>query len=165
MTADQLRAAHERFSSGSMMFFGIAGGLIGLPVWYLLQSLYFFMMAKLNGYQEQGFGNWFSFICWTSFPGVLAIVATAVYMATTSSNQISPTDIDITSLNTLLLHVPYAHKGQFIASSLRLTTIWSWVIMAIGFSAWTGKDLKRSTLVVLAPYAVLYAVFIIKALL
>lgn len=165
LTADQLRAAHARFSSGSMMFFGIAGGLIGLPVWYLIQSLYFFMIAKLNGYQEQGFGNWFSFICWTSLPGILAIVATGVYMATTSSSQISPIDIDVTSLNTLLFHVPYAHNGQFIASSLRITTLWSWAIMVIGFAAWTGKDLKRSTLLVLAPYAVLYAIFIIKALL
>jgi hypothetical protein len=67
-------------------------------------------------------------------------------------------------LNTLVFHVAYAHKGQFIASSLRLTTLWSWALMIIGFSAWTGKNKTSAALVVLAPYALLYAVFVIYAL-
>lgn len=164
MTADQLRDAHARFTTGSMIFFGLAGSLIGVTVWYLMQALYFFFVAKIGGYTQQGFGAWLNFICWTSMPAVLGLVASAAYMLTTSSRQISPVDIDITSLNTLLFHVPYAHSGQFIASSLRITTIWSWVLMIIGLSAWTGKNMKQAAVVVLAPYAVMYAAFIAKLL-
>lgn len=163
MTADQLRDARARFTPGSMTFFSLIG-IVGFFVWYLLQALYFFFAAKIGGYREQGFGTWLSFVVWTSFPAILAMLATALYMLSTSSRQISPVDMDITSLNTLLFHVPYAHKGQFIASSLRLTTIWSWVLMVIGLSTWTGKSLGKAAMVVLAPYAVLYLVFVAIAL-
>jgi hypothetical protein len=163
MTADQLRTAHDRFSQNSMIVFSVIGGL-GFVVWYLLQALYFFLVAKVGGYQQQGFGSWLNFISWTSFPAILGFLASALFMLTGSSRQISPVDIDITSLNTLLFHVPYAHNGQFIASSLRITAIWSWVLMVIGMSAWTGKSLGRAALVVLLPYTVLYAIFIAYAL-
>lgn len=164
MTADQLRDARARFTPGSMMFFGIIG-TVGFLGWYMVQALYFMLMAKIGGYKEQGFGTWLSFICWTSLPGLLGLVASGVYMLTTSSRQLSPVDIDIVSLNTLLFHVPYAHTGQFIASSLRLTTIWSWALMIIGMSIWTGKSMGKSAMVVLTPYAVMYAVFVLIAVL
>jgi hypothetical protein len=164
MTADQLRAAQGRFTPGSMMFFGVLGTAF-LVVWYLLQALYFFFAAKVGGYQQQGYGAWLSFISWTSFPAILGMLASLIFMLTTSSRQISPVDIDVTSLNTLLFHVPYAHKGQFIASSLRITTLWSWALMTVGISAWTGKSLGRSAVVVLLPYAVLYVVFVLIAVL
>jgi hypothetical protein len=165
MTADQLRDAHARFSTNSMVVFGLLGGSLGAIVWYVGQGLYFFLVAKLGGYKEQGFGSWFGFVVWTSLPALLAYLATGIYMLTTASRQISPVDIDVTSLNTLLFHIAYAHKGQFIASSLRLTTIWSWILMVIGFSAWTGKGMQRSTLVIMTPYVVLYAIFVLFAIL
>lgn len=163
MTADQLRDAHSRFSPTSMIVFGVIG-TVGFFCWYLLQALYFFLAAKIGGYSEQRFGAWLSFITWTNLPALLGFIGSAAYMLSTSSRQITPVDIDITSLNTLLFHVPYAHHGQFIASSLRLTTIWTWVIMVIGMSAWTGKSTGKAAVVVLAPYAVLYVIFILFAL-
>jgi len=159
MTADQLRDAHARFSQGSMMVFGIIGSVF-IVIWYLIQALYFFMAAKVGGWQQQGFGAWFNFICWTSLPGLLGFVASAAYMLSTSSNQISPVDIDVTSLNTLLFHVPYAHSGQALASSLRITTLWSWVLMVIGVSAWTGKDMVKSAIAALSPYLICYVIWI-----
>lgn len=159
MTADQLRDARARFTPGSMMVFGIIGSVF-LVVWYLIQALYFFLAAKVGGYPQQGFGNWLNFISWTSLPGVLGFVASTAYMLSTNSRQISPVDIDVTSLNTLLLHVPYAHSGQALASSLRITTIWSWVLMTIGISAWTGKNMLKSAITVMVPYVVCYAAWI-----
>ena len=159
MTADQLRAAQARFTPTSMMVFGIVGTVF-IVIWYLIQALYFFFAAKVGGWQQQGFGNWFNFIAWTSLPGVLGFIASAAYMLSTSSRQISPVDIDVTSLNTLLFHIPYAHNGQALASSLRLTTIWSWLLMVIGISAWTGKDKMKSAIVVLPPYFLCYLVWI-----
>jgi hypothetical protein len=159
MTADQLRDARARFTPGSMMVFGIIGSVF-LVIWYLIQALYFMLAAKVGGWQQQGFGNWLNFISWTSMPAVLGFVASAAYMLSTSSRQISPVDIDVTSLNTLLFHVPYAHSGQALASSLRITTIWSWLLMTIGVSAWTGKDMVKSAIAALLPYLVCYAIWI-----
>jgi hypothetical protein len=159
MTADQLRDAQARFTPASMSIFS-AIGLVVVVIWFLIQALYFMLAAKVGGWQQQGFGNWFNFICWTSLPGLVGIIASAVYMLSTSSRQISPVDIDVTSINTLIVHIPYAHTGQALASSLRLTTIWSWALMVIGVSAWTGKDLLKSAIAVLTPYLLCYVIWI-----
>jgi len=165
MTADQLRAARERMTPGSFKFFAILFGTMGVFLWYALQALYFFMAAKLGGYKDQGYGHWFSFISWTSLVGFLGYVASGVFLLTAKNGEISPMDIDVTSLNTLLFHVPLAHKGQALLSSLRLTTFWSWGLMAIGISQWTGKSLGRAAVIVLLPYAVCYLIWALIALL
>ena len=159
MTADQLRDAHARFTPNSMIVFGSIATVF-VFLWYLIQALYFFMAAKIGGWQQQGYGAWLNFISWTSMPALLGFAASAAYMLSTSSRQISPVDLDITSLDTLLFHIPYAAKGQALASSLRLTTIWSWVLMVIGISGWTGKSMVKAALTVLTPYAIGYAVWI-----
>jgi Yip1-like protein len=159
MTADQMRTAQARFTPTSMAVFGIIGTVF-IVIWYLIQALYFMLAAKVGGWQQQGFGNWLNFIAWTSMPAVVGFIASAAYMLSTRSQQISPVDIDVTSLNTLLFHVPYAHGGQALASSLRLTTLWSWVLMVIGVSAWTGKDTVKSCIAVLSPYLLCYIVWI-----
>ena len=165
MTADQLRAAKERMTPGSFSFFTVLFGTVGVLIWYALQALYFFMAAKLGGYKDQGFGHWFSFISWTSVVGLLGFAASAVFLLTAKDSQISPIDIDVTSLNTLLFHVAYAHKGQALLSSLRLTTFWSWGLMTLGIAQWTGKSLGKSAIVVLLPYAVCYLVWALIAFL
>ncbi|HSC48032.1 MAG TPA: YIP1 family protein [Gammaproteobacteria bacterium] len=159
MTADQLRDAHARFTPTSMLVFSAIASMIFM-LWYLIQALYFFMAAKVGGWQQQGYGAWLNFVSWTSMPVVLGFIASGAYMLTTSSNQISPVDIDITSLNTLVFHVPYAAKGQALASSLRLTTVWCWALMVIGLSAWTGKSMGKAAVAALAPYAVGYAAWL-----
>jgi len=165
MTADQLRAAHERMTPGTLNFFAVAGIVVGVPVWYLLQALYFFFAAKLGGYQDQGFGQWFSFVSWTSFVGMLGFVASGVAILLAKNGQISPVDTDVTSLNTLLFHVPFGHKGQALLSSLRLTAFWSWGLMILGLSQWTGKSLGRAATVVLLPYAAGYIIWALIAFL
>lgn len=159
MTADQLREAHARFTPTSMMVFS-AIGCVGFVVWYLIQALYFMLAAKVGGWQVQGYGSWLNFIAWTSMPALLGVLASAAYMLSTSSRQISPIDIDITSLNTLAVHIPFGAKGQALASSLRLTTIWSWVLMVIGVSAWTGKPSSKAAVAVLTPYLVCYVLWL-----
>lgn len=159
MTADQLRDAQARFTPTSMIVFGAIGSVF-IIIWYLIQALYFMLAAKVGGWQQQGFGNWLNFISWTSMPGLIGFVASAAYLLSTSSRQISPVDIDVTSFNTLLFHVPYAHSGQALASSLRITTLWSWALMVIGMSVWTGKDLLKSAIAVLTPYLLCYVVWI-----
>ncbi|HEV2111229.1 MAG TPA: YIP1 family protein [Gammaproteobacteria bacterium] len=165
MTADQLRTARERMTPGSFSFFAVLFSTVGVLIWYAIQALYFFMVAKLGGYKDQAFGHWFSFICWTSLVGLLGFIASGVFLLTAKNGQISPVAIDVTSLNTLLFHVDFGHKGQALLSSLRLTTFWSWGLMAVGLSQWTGKSLGRAAAIVILPYAVCYLIWALIAFL
>jgi hypothetical protein len=161
MTADQLRNAHARMTPGGMRFFTVAAGTVFFIVWYMIQTLYFFLAAKIGGYNEQRFGAWFSFVTWTSLPALIGLLASAVFLATTSSRQVTPVDIDVTSLNTLVLHVPFGSTWQNLLTNFRLTALWSIVLMVVGFGMWKGKTLRQSITVVGSLYAAVTALWII----
>lgn len=161
LTADQLRDQRARMTPGSMQVFTVIFSVLIPTVWLLLQTLYFFMLAKLGGYKEQGFGSWFSFVAWTSMPALLGFLASGVFLATATGRQISPVDIDVTSLNTLLFHVPFGNKWQTLLASIRLTSLWGIVLSVIGFSIWTGKSTKQSVGPVLTLYAGAFAIWAI----
>jgi hypothetical protein len=78
-----------------------------------------------------------------------------------SSKQVMSTTLDVTSLNTLLFHVPMGGTWFALLSSLHLTTIWSLWLMVIGFSLWTKQTAGKSTVIVLAPYVVIYGLWIL----
>lgn len=153
MTADQLRDAHARMTPGGMRIFTLVGGTIFFLIWYMIQTLYFFFAAKIGGYSEQRFSAWFSFVTWTSLPGLIGLLASAVFIATASSKQITPVDFDVTSLNTLIFHIPFGTTWQNLVSNFRLTALWSIVLMILGFGMWTGKNLRQSITVVVSLYA------------
>jgi hypothetical protein len=161
MTADQLRDAHARMTPNGMRIFTVIVGTVFFVLWYMIQTLYFFFVSKIGGYKEQRFGAWFSFVMWTALPALIGLLASAVFLLTSSSKQISPVDIDVTSLNTLVFHIPFGTTWQNLVSNFRLTALWSIVLMVIGFGMWTGKNLRQSITVVASLYAGVTVLWII----
>ncbi|MGH8284008.1 MAG: YIP1 family protein [Gammaproteobacteria bacterium] len=162
-SSDQLGMMRQGFTRGRFLMFGILGGGIGLIVILLLQSLYFFFVAKIGGYEEQSYGKWFSFSIWTSFPNVLATIAAAIaYLF--ASHQTSWYALDVTSLNTLLFHLPMGDPLMSVAASFHLTSFWVLGLMIVGFSLWAKKGLGKSAFIVLAPWVLIYALWIILKL-
>ncbi|MGA9852782.1 MAG: YIP1 family protein [Gammaproteobacteria bacterium] len=162
-SSDQLDAMRSGFTRNRFLIGAIAGGTIVILVIYLLQALYFFLMSKISGDEELSFGKWFSFTIWTSFPIILSSVAMAItYMF--SNAQTSFYALDVTSLNTLLFHLPMGHPLMSITASVRLTTFWTLGLRILGFSLWTKKNLGKSAVIVLTPWVVIYALWIILKL-
>lgn len=159
-SSDQLDAMRQGFTRGRFLTFGVIGGSLGLVVILLLQALYLFFVAKIAGYEPQTYGKWLSFSIWTAFPNVLATVAAAVTYLFANA-QTSYYAVDITSLNTLLFHLPLSHPMAGVAASVHLTTFWCLALMIVGLSLWTKKSLGKSAVIVLAPWVMIYALFII----
>ncbi|MHB8404256.1 MAG: YIP1 family protein [Gammaproteobacteria bacterium] len=145
----------------------LIGSAVGVPLFliivYLLQALYFFLVSKVGGYEQQSYGKWFSFSVWTSFPNIIGPVASGIAYVF-ANPQTSYYALDVTSLNTLLFHVPLGHPMMGLAASVHLTTFWTLALMILGFSLWTKKSLGKSSLIVLAPWVVIYAIWIILKL-
>lgn len=160
---DQLDVIRQGLTRNRFLTFGVIGGSLGLVVILLLQALYLFFVAKISGYEPQSYGKWLSFSIWTSFPNVLVTIAAAVaYLF--SSPQTSYYAVDVTSLNTLLFHLPLSHPLAGIAASVHLTTFWCLALMIVGLSLWAKKSLGKSAVIVLAPWVVIYALWIIVKL-
>lgn len=161
--ADELNRIRQSFTRSRML----VGSVIGIPLWifivYLLQALYFFLVSKVGGYEEQSYGRWFSFTAWTSFPTIIGPIAAGIaYLF--ASPQTSYYSLDVTSLNVLLFHLPMSHPLMSVAASVHLYTFWSLALMVFGFSLWTKKHLTTSAAVVLIPWLVIYGIFILLKL-
>ena len=143
----------------------IVGSLIGTPLFmiavYLLQTVYLFLISKLVGSEVQSFGQWFSFTSWTYLPNALASVASAIAYLFASGRQVSLYKLDVTSLNTLLFHLPRSNHWFGTLQGLHLTLFWALGLMIVGFSMWTKKGIGKSSAIVLAPYVVIYGVIVI----
>jgi hypothetical protein len=158
-SSDQLDAMRSGFTRNRFLIGAIAGGTIFILIIYLLQALYLFLISKIGGFEEQSYGKWFSFTVWTSFPMVLSTLATGItYLF--ASHQTSLYALDVTSLNTLLFHLPMSHPLMGVAASVRLTWFWALALMVFGFALWTRKSLAKSSLLVLAPWVLIYILWI-----
>ncbi|MGB9430089.1 MAG: YIP1 family protein [Gammaproteobacteria bacterium] len=159
-SSDQLDAMRGGFTRNRFLFGATVGGTIVILFIYLLQALYFFLVSKLGGFEEQSYGKWFSFTVWTSFPMVLSTIATGIaYLF--ASHQTSYYALDVTSLNTLLFHLPMSHPLMGVAASVRLTWFWTLALMVLGFALWTRKSLGKSALIVLIPWVLIYVLWIV----
>ncbi|MGH8293031.1 MAG: YIP1 family protein [Gammaproteobacteria bacterium] len=162
-SSDQLDTIRQGFTRGRFLTFGIVGTSLAVVIILLLQALYFFFVAKISGYEPQTYGKWLSFSIWTSFPNVVATIAAAVAYGFANA-QTSYYAVDVTSLNTLLFRLPLSHPLAGVAGSVHLTTFWCLALMIVGLSLWSKKSLGKSSLIVLAPWVLIYAVWIIVKL-
>lgn len=163
LSADQQQAILSSFTRGRFLSFGVLGAVVVTVVLWLLQALYYFFAAKIGGYEVQSYGQWFSFTVWTWFPNVIATIAAGITYIFTN-NQTAFTSLDVTSLNTLIFHLPPTAKLAGVAGSVHLTTFWVLGLMIVGFALWTRKSLGKSTVIVLTPWVILYALWIIVKL-
>jgi hypothetical protein len=136
---------------------------IFIVIIYLIQALYFFLVSKVAGYEAQGFGQWFSFVAWTNLPGAVAFLVMGVsYLF--ASKQASMLSLDVTSLNTLIFKLKPGDSWFNLANGLHLTTFWVWVLMVVGFAQWTRQGLGKAAVITLAPYALIYGIWVLLKL-
>ena len=88
--------------------------------------------------------------------GVLAAIAT-IFMA--DSNQLSTQDLQVLSLNSLLIHAGPGDPLFTWASSLTLINFWTLFLMSIGYARWTGADTVKSTIIAVMPWVVIFGVW------
>lgn len=163
LTHDQIDQALSRLTRTKLVLQTSIGLTVVLAIVYLIQALYLFLAAKVTGAEVEGFGAWFNFTCWAYFPSFLGSIATlAAFIA--YGKQATFLSIDVTSLNTLIFKVPMDNTWFNMLSNLHLALFWSFVLMAIGFSAWTKKSLGKSAAIVLAPHVLIYGIWIILKL-
>ena len=125
-----------------------------------LKVRYFLIVSKVNGDGFE-FKQWFSFVAWTSLPGLLAILAMFAMIFTSETMQIAPDSLNPLSLNELIFGLEPSKGMGKLLSSLHLPQFWSLAVMVIGYKAWTKKSLMSSALVVLMPIIIVYVVWLL----
>jgi len=144
---------------GSSMWTTVIAVVVMSVIIYAIQATYLHLANKLITGTEISFGMWFSFTVWTSFVGVFGTLAAFVTIFMADSNQLSTQALAVLSMNSLLVHASQGDPWFTWASSLTLINFWTLFLMSIGFARWTGADMKKSTVIAVLPWAVIFGVW------
>lgn len=152
---DASRAVFDMMSQSTMGLVTAASLMIGIPIIYVIQAVYFVIVSNVNndGYE---FKQWLSFIAWTSMPGLIVVLTMAAVLLTSSNGQIPPDSLNALSLNELIFGLdPTKGLGKLLAS-IHIAQIWSFVLMVIGYQVWTKKSMATSAMIVMTPFVLFY---------
>ena len=151
-------AAMSMMSRNAFLIGSVVGGIIGLPLVFLVTALCLLLVAKITKL-PQGFKHWFSLVCWTSLPMLLSYVVGAIFLLMSDTGQLTPSVLQPLSLNELVLHRPMGSPGLGLLESLNIPGVITWILMIIGVHTWSQRSWAFSALFILVPSAVLYGVW------
>lgn len=155
---DQRAKAMSVVGRGTLLWGGVIGVLVALPVFYLLEALCLLVAAKITKV-PLGFKHWFTLTCWASLPLLLGVVVAAIFLIMSDTAQVSPSVLQPLSLNELLLHRPLGSPGQALFDSLSIPGLLSWTLMIVGVRTWSQRSWGFSAIFVMAPIVIIYGIW------
>lgn len=164
-----IKNAEEREKAMSMMtlqmmkFSTLASAVIGLPIMLALTGVYFMIAGKVMS-KEFSFGSGFSLAAWGSVPSLLTLPLGAMQMLLASNGQLSFSDLNPTSLNTLFFQYELNHPLAGLLDSVSVSSVWTAILLVIGFQVWAKVARATAIKVVLIPYVTIYGIWIAFAL-
>jgi uncharacterized membrane protein len=160
MTEQQQEGMRNAMSGQSQTFMtvsGTLGGAIAIVFIYALQAGYLTLVSALTG-QAYRFKSWFSLVCWTSLPYLLVVLVMAVNIVLSPNGQLSLYDANSLSLASLGFSASNNFMLENVLNSLNLPMFWSMALTVMGYQQWLQSGYLKATLVVLAPYLVIFGI-------
>lgn len=157
--AESADAIRTFMSVGTSTWTTVIAIVVVSLVIYTIQATYLHLANKLTTGAEVGFGQWFSISVWTAFVGVFGALAAWAVIFMADSNQLATQDLQVLSLNSLLVHANAGDPLFTWASSLTLINFWTIFLMSIGYARWTGAAIVKSTIIAVLPWALIFGIW------
>ena len=157
--AESAEVIRNFMSVGTSTWTTVAAIVVMSLIIYTIQATYLHLANKLTTGAEIGFGQWFSFSVWTAFVGVFGALAAFVVIFMADSNQLATQELQVLSLNSLLVHASAGDRLFTWASSLTLINFWTLFLMSIGYARWTGAGIVKSTIIAVLPWVLIFGVW------
>lgn len=146
------------------VWFAMFGGIIGLAVINALMAGYYLFVSKQDPEANYGYGAWYGFGVWAMMPLVIYYLGFLILVLTASTNQISQTLMNYSSINQLLIGLEIGHPFYTLLESLNIFSIWSIFIAAFGLKSWTNFTFNKALLFAALPSIVIYGIWTVIAL-
>ena len=150
-------------SKTTMQVSSVSGAVVVTFFVYILFAIYFLLVAKIKKL-EFGFTKWFSFVAWSYVPGLLMLPLGAMQILMASNGQLGLDQLNPVTLNQLFFHIEMGHPWASLLDSINITSIWSAVLMVLGFQVWSKLSRTTSIIVVMLPFGIIYGVWSVISL-
>lgn len=161
--AEREQAAKMGMGQQTMGIVSGIGALVSVVFSYAIGGLYFLIVAKVKN-QDFGFRQGFSLCAWAALPNLLLLPLGAMQMLLAANGQMPLEALNPLTLNQLLFHYETGHPLAGLLETVSVPMVWGTVLMVIGYRVWTGVSRATALRVVLAPYAVVYGIWLAYAL-
>lgn len=147
----EARAAIDELMTRQLLTVGaIVSDLIMVAVILVSMTAYLWVVGRDNRGKRPPFRQWLALVAWSSAPTFLVTIAT-VLIVLARGGEVLPTELDPTTLNTLIIGAAPTSKWALWATSFSLVHVWSLGIMSLAFRQWTGRSWSTSIAFVTAP--------------
>ncbi|MCL1078219.1 YIP1 family protein [Parashewanella spongiae] len=148
----------------SMVWTTVIGIIVGLPIINAIYALYFMLVSKIDPTSDAKYGDWYGFSIWTMMPAVINSIGVIVLIVTANTDQLSIYLPNYASLNQLLLGLDPTSSLFTLTESIGIFSIWTIALTIIGLKCWTNFSTNKAVLYSLLPFALVYGVWLIIAL-
>jgi hypothetical protein len=155
--------AERMMSKNFMMTTSLVSSLLVFPFYFVIIGIYLMIAAKALAH-DLSFGKGFALAAWSSVPGILLFPLGAMQILLASSGQLGFSELNPVSLNQLLFHYDMAHPLATLMDLIGVTSIWSLVLLVIGFEVWAKVKRSTAVLVVLIPHLLVYGAWFAYAM-
>lgn len=154
-----VEAGFKNMTPGLMLGVTLVSGGLAIVIILALRAFYLGLIAKLVARQSPPFASWFALSVWAALPTVLSVFMGLANLLTHDPKTMMPAEVAVTSANRLFFHLPDTHRWAAMSDGFDLLLLWSFVIMGVGFSRWTGVGIVVGQLVALLPLSLLYGIW------
>ncbi|MFS1703181.1 Yip1 family protein [Alteromonas sp. AMM-1] len=154
---DQMRMGMQQ---SAIQMFMLIGGILGPIVVNAVVALYLHLMTKSDEQNLNGFTDWYGFTWWASMPAVINALLAIALIALSENHQVLPTIISPLSV-AYWADVQMSSEWFGFAQSLRLESLWTIYLIAVGIAQWTSFSTKKATIIACAPFAVIWAIWLV----
>jgi|SRR5581483_4153628 len=148
-------AIAARLSRSRLMGMTVIAAVLTPLILRTLTATFFNLLGKLLNIRKS-FQDWLAVVWWAALPLTLNLLAAMLFLAFTQSRQISPTELNVLSLNELFAHEPYNERGFNIMTTLTAAHPVAWWYLVRGTQALSGRSLGFSAAFTLIPIFVFY---------
>ena len=145
-----------------MMIPGIIMGTVFIIFVQTIYATYLMLVSKGTG-DNFSFKAMFSLTLWCGLPAVFTMLACIINMLITDSGRVFFDAVNPFSLNSLIFDVGLASPFRGIVTQIDLFMLWSWVLITIAYKQFSKRSYGHAALVALAPYVLVYGIWILVA--
>jgi hypothetical protein len=131
---------------------------LGAALVNAILAIYVHSMTKNDDSHTRGFSDWFGALWWTQMPSIIGSVVAILAILLFADPQLSPNVLAPLSLVNLL-GLQIGSEWYTLLSSVRIEALWSIYLLTVCITQWTDFDTKKSLIIAVAPYVLIFGVW------
>jgi hypothetical protein len=162
--AEQNMVRNSMIDQAQSLWAGVFSSIFAVILSNAVLALYLNILTKADEECVQGYTDWYGFSWWVSVPVIISSLISAIVVLFATDNQLSPISLSPTSL-AFIFSIEMDSAWSSFAQSIRLESFWVMYLIAVGLAQWTKLPSKKTYMIAIVPYILIWAIWALSILL